>query len=162
MLRSAIVLSVFLLSVSMASTNPSPSRSTARCASIPDSVTLRNRVTRGLLGSPAVLSGEATEVGIILSNDSIHSVHDTTVDGPIGARVVTTRWWKGPAEHTILVAWQPSRDLMVSEVYPLVKGQRYVLFLSREGRHYWSWGCGGSSGGLRADSVASVLDSLSG
>lgn len=81
-----------------------------------------------------------------------------------------------------MVPWRSRRDLAVVERdptrhrhghlatvqarggirgVPLVTGQRYVLFLVPEGDRVWSYGCGGSSGGARADTVAAILDSLS-
>ena len=160
MTRRVVLLIPFVLSLGVASTNTLP-RPVARCADVPDSVTLRSRVSKWVQEMPVILSGVATEVGVILADSSIRHVQDTTVDGPIGARVATARWWKGPRADTILVAWQTSRHVVTSEVFSLTAGQRYVLFLSRRGQHYWSWGCGGSSGGVRADTIMSLLDSLS-
>ena len=156
----ALLLALFLPPVGLAGVHSHAARSAGRCASVPDSVTLRSRVTKWFRASATVLSGEAIELGIIL-NGSIRSVSDTTIDGPIGARVVTTRWWKGERQDTITVIWQPSRRRVVTEVFPLEVGQRYVLFLPHDGPPYWSWGCGGSAGGARADTIVALLDSLS-
>ena len=80
--------------------------------------------------------------------------------GPIGARFLVLRRWKGNVPDTILVAWRPSKNIAVSEVFGLAAGRTYVLFLPNPNPFYWSGGCGGSSVVPRADTIAALLDSL--
>ena len=153
-----------LLSLPLVLLGPTISEGDARlptkCAWIPDSVLLRSRVQDWLRSAVTVLEARATVVGVF-TDTGIVNRYAPSASGPIGAEVIVSRWWKGRTTDTVFVAWQPSANEVISEVFPLVAGQRYVLFLSRRGGHYWSGGCGGSSGGPRADSIAVVLDSLS-